>query len=74
MAVRKRSQHPDTAQLFQGSGHTNDLGTVLNEVVKELTEVPGRLEKLEKLLERGYPDNNVFSQYRPPIRNEEESH
>ena len=55
--MRVRDQHSEAAQLSQGDEHTNDLVMVLKEVIEELTEVLGRLDKLEKLLGRGYPDD-----------------
>lgn len=55
--MRVRDQHPDAAQLSPGTEPPNDLRTVLKEVVKELTVVLGRLDKLEALLGRGYHDD-----------------
>jgi len=74
VTIRVRDQHPEAALLPQENEHNADLKMVLRGVVKELTEILDGLETLEKLLERGYPDHNVFSQYRPPIGSEEESH
>lgn len=65
--------HTGGTLLAQDIEHNTNLRTVLKEVVKELTEVLGRLEKLEKLLGQGYHDDGVSSRFEAPVGSEVES-
>jgi len=76
LQVRCNEAAPRALNLHQSStrGEGYEMKAVqLQEVIESLREVVCRLEKLEGLLNGGYDDDDVSSQYRVPVGREEES-